>query len=106
MVAIASLAWVAILQVQITDLRNDSLAASDRAARIDRVVSVLASDRLAIKPLQPAAGDLVGDAVDHFRSAVANRAQRRQQRDLVRAAPCRYFFRMYGHRTNFLPSRV
>jgi len=54
-VAIASLAWVAILQVQITDLRNDSLAASERAARIDRVVGVLASDRLAIKPLQPAA---------------------------------------------------
>jgi hypothetical protein len=54
-VAIASLAWVAILQVQITDLREDSVAASERAARIDRVVSVLASDRLAIKPLQPAA---------------------------------------------------
>ncbi|MBV9324072.1 MAG: anti-sigma factor [Chloroflexi bacterium] len=54
-VAIAALAWVAILQLQITDLRNQALAAGEREARIDRVVSVLASDKLAIKPLQPAA---------------------------------------------------
>jgi hypothetical protein len=53
LVAIVSLAWVAILQVQITDLRNQSVATSVRDARIDRVVSVLASDKLAVKELQP-----------------------------------------------------
>jgi hypothetical protein len=52
-VAIVSLGWVAILQVQITDLRNQSVATSVRDARIDRVVSVLASDKLAVKELQP-----------------------------------------------------
>ena len=54
-VAIASLVWVAMLQVQIGDLRTDQMLASERAARFDRVVSVLASDRLSVKPLQPAA---------------------------------------------------
>jgi hypothetical protein len=53
-VAAISLAWVAILQVQISDLRNNVVIASDRAARFDRVVNVLASDKLAVKPLQPA----------------------------------------------------
>ncbi len=57
-VAIASLGWVAVLQVQITDLRNQSVVANERDARIDRVVSVLGSDRLAVKPLQPVAGTL------------------------------------------------
>jgi hypothetical protein len=52
-VAIVSLAGVAVLQVQITDLRNQSVASSERDARIDRVVGVLASDKLAIKPLRP-----------------------------------------------------
>jgi hypothetical protein len=56
--AIAALAWVAILQLQITDLRSQALAANEREARIDRVVSVLASDKLAIKPLQPAAAQV------------------------------------------------
>jgi hypothetical protein len=53
-VAVAALAWVAVLQVQITDLRNTTLLASERAARFDRVASVLASDELAVRPLQPA----------------------------------------------------
>ncbi len=57
-VAIVSLAWVAILQVQMTDLHNQSVAASERDARIDRVVSVLASDKLAVKPLQPVTATL------------------------------------------------
>jgi hypothetical protein len=57
-VAIVSLAWVAIMQVQITDLRNQSVAASERDARFDRLVSVLASDKLAVKPLQPVTATL------------------------------------------------
>ena len=52
-VAVASLAWVALLQVQISDLRTQSVAASERVARIDRLVSVLASDKLAVTSLQP-----------------------------------------------------
>ena len=57
-VAVASLGWVAVLQVQMTDLRNQSLVASERDARIDRVVNVLGSDRLAVKPLHPMLGTL------------------------------------------------
>jgi predicted anti-sigma-YlaC factor YlaD len=52
--AVASLAWVAVLQLQISDLRTQTLVASERAGRFDRVTSVLASDQLAVKPLQPA----------------------------------------------------
>jgi hypothetical protein len=52
-IAVASLAWVAVLQAQITDLRNADLVAGERAARFDRVVTVLASDQLSVKPLQP-----------------------------------------------------
>jgi hypothetical protein len=52
--ALGALAWVAVLEVQINDLRASVALASDRAARFDRVVSVLASDQLAVKPLQPA----------------------------------------------------
>jgi hypothetical protein len=57
-VAVVSLAWVAILQVQISDLRGQSVVASERDARIDRVVTVLASDQLAVKSLQPVAATL------------------------------------------------
>lgn len=53
-VAVVALAWVAVLQLQITDLRASLTLASERAARFDRVANVLASDRLAVKPLQPA----------------------------------------------------
>ncbi|HEY1296089.1 MAG TPA: anti-sigma factor [Chloroflexota bacterium] len=57
-VALASLGWVAMLQGQISDLRNQAAVASDRETRIDRVVTVLASDKLAIKPLLPAGATL------------------------------------------------
>lgn len=53
-VAVASLVWVAMLQVQLGDLRGQALVAGERAARFDRVASVLASDQLAVKPLEPA----------------------------------------------------
>jgi len=53
LVAIVSLAWVGMLQVQISDLRTAQMLASERAARFDRVVNVLASDQLSVKPLQP-----------------------------------------------------
>src|SRR5207302_813670 len=54
LVAFVALAWVAMLQVQISDLRNQALVASERAARFDRVTSVLASSKLAVRPLTPA----------------------------------------------------
>src|SRR5579864_6878442 len=44
----------AMLQVEISNLQNSIQVASDRAARFDRVVNVLASDKLSVKPLQPA----------------------------------------------------
>ena len=53
-VALAALGWVAALQVQISELQNTSLIASERAARFDHVVQVLASDKLAVRPLEPA----------------------------------------------------
>lgn len=52
-VAGIALAWVAMLQVQLAALQSSALTASDRAARFDRVVSVLASDKLHVMPLQP-----------------------------------------------------
>ncbi len=57
LVAIGALAWVAILQAEISSLQNSIQLASDRAARFDRVVTVLASDQLAVKPLEPAAAE-------------------------------------------------
>jgi hypothetical protein len=64
-VAAISLTWVAVLQVQMTDLRNQSMAASERDARIDRVVSVLASDRLAVKSLLPATSALASTSAGY-----------------------------------------
>ena len=57
-VALASLGWAAMLQVQISDLRSQAEVSSDRDTRIDRVVTVLASDKLAVKPLLPAGATL------------------------------------------------
>jgi hypothetical protein len=54
LVSIAALSWVAVLEGQISDLQKNVMLASDRAARYDHVVQVLASDKLAIRPLQPA----------------------------------------------------
>jgi anti-sigma-K factor RskA len=52
-IAIVSLTWVVILQTQISDMRATAVANSERAARFDRVASVLSSQSLAVKPLQP-----------------------------------------------------
>ena len=52
-VALAALVWVAALQVQISELQNNSLIATERVARFDHVVQVLASDKLAVRPLEP-----------------------------------------------------
>jgi hypothetical protein len=51
-IALVSLAWVAMLQVQLSDVRNQ------RDPRLDRVVTVLASDKLAVKALQPVVATL------------------------------------------------
>ena len=54
LLSIASMVWAINLQGQVTALQRDALAASERAERFDHVVQVLASDKLAIRPLQPA----------------------------------------------------
>ena len=51
--SMGSLVWAVNLQGQITALQRDDVAASERAQRLDHVVQVLASDKLAIRPLQP-----------------------------------------------------
>jgi anti-sigma-K factor RskA len=58
LLSVGALAWAYTLQSQITALQNQAAAASDRAERLDNVVQVLASDRLAIRPLQPAVQSL------------------------------------------------
>jgi hypothetical protein len=52
-VSLVALARVALLQGQVMDLQRNAIASSERAARFERVVQVLASDKLAIRPLQP-----------------------------------------------------
>jgi hypothetical protein len=51
--SLGAIAWVAALQGQIVSLQNDAQVARERAARYDHVAEVLASDKLAIRPLQP-----------------------------------------------------
>jgi hypothetical protein len=53
-ISLGAITWVAQLEGQIAALRTDALAARERATRYDHVVEVLASDSLAIRPLQPA----------------------------------------------------
>ncbi len=60
LVAAASLALslvavgrVTVMQGQIVALQNEAQVTRERAARYDHVVAVLASDKLAIRPLQP-----------------------------------------------------
>lgn len=53
-VSIGSLAWVAMLQGQVADLRGAAAAERERAVRYDQVVEVLASPQLAVRPLTPA----------------------------------------------------
>ncbi|HEX8967115.1 MAG TPA: anti-sigma factor [Chloroflexota bacterium] len=55
LVSLGAVAWVANLQTQIGELQRNAAVAGERAARYDHVVEVLASDRLAIRPLQPMA---------------------------------------------------
>ncbi len=53
-VSIGSLAWVAMLQGQVADLRSAAAAERERAVRYDQVVQVLASPQLAVRSLTPA----------------------------------------------------
>jgi hypothetical protein len=55
LVSIGALAWVAVLQGQVIELQRNALAASERAARFEKVVQVLRSNNLAVKPLRPVA---------------------------------------------------
>jgi anti-sigma-K factor RskA len=52
-ISIFAMVGVAMLQGQVMSLQRDAVAARERAARYDHVVEVLASDKLAIRPLQP-----------------------------------------------------
>jgi hypothetical protein len=55
LVSIGSLVWAASLQGQVARLQVEADSTRDRAARYDRIVSVLSSTQLAIRPLT--AGD-------------------------------------------------
>jgi len=52
-ISLGAIAWVAVLQSQIAALQFDAQVARERAERYDHVVDVLASSKLAIRPLQP-----------------------------------------------------
>jgi hypothetical protein len=52
-ISLGAIGWVALLQGQISALQADATVARERALRYDHVVEVLASDKLAIRPLQP-----------------------------------------------------
>ena len=54
LVSVFALAWVATLQGQVADLREDAAAQRERAVRYDQVVQVLASPQLAVRSLTPA----------------------------------------------------
>jgi hypothetical protein len=54
-ISVGAITWVALLQGQIAALQSDALAAREQAARYDRMVELLASERQAIRPLQPVA---------------------------------------------------
>jgi hypothetical protein len=56
--SLGALAWVAMLQGQIVALQTDAQTARERATRYDHVVELLASDKLAIRPLQPVAQNM------------------------------------------------
>lgn len=58
LLSVVALGWAATLQGQITALQQQSVVAAERARRFDNVVQVLASDRLAIRPLEPAVQSL------------------------------------------------
>jgi anti-sigma-K factor RskA/putative zinc finger protein len=51
--SVVALIRVIAMQGQIVALQSDALTARERAARYDHVAEVLASDQLAIRPLQP-----------------------------------------------------
>jgi hypothetical protein len=56
--SLGAMIWAATLQGQIVALQTDAQIARERAARYDHVAEVLASDRLAIRPLQPVVQDM------------------------------------------------
>jgi hypothetical protein len=57
-VSIGAIAWVAELQQQILTLQSSAQADRQRATRYEHIVEVLASDKLAIRPLQPAVDNM------------------------------------------------
>ena len=57
-VSVVALGRVVVLQGQVSDLHKNAVAMSDRAARYERVVNVLTSDSLAVRPLRPLAQDV------------------------------------------------
>jgi Anti-sigma-K factor rskA len=55
LVSVGSLAWAASLQRQVAQLSAEAEAARAKADRYDRVVQVLESSQLAVRPLEPVA---------------------------------------------------
>jgi hypothetical protein len=52
-ISLGAITWAALLQNQIAALQSDALVARAQAARYDHVVELLASEKQAIRPLQP-----------------------------------------------------
>jgi hypothetical protein len=53
-----SMLWAVNLQGQVTALQKDAVTASERSQRFNNVLRLLASDSIAVRPLQPAAAAL------------------------------------------------
>jgi hypothetical protein len=56
--SLGALGWVATMQGQIVALQSEAQVARERATRYDHIAQVLASDRLAIRPLAPVAQNM------------------------------------------------
>ncbi|MGI9146325.1 MAG: anti-sigma factor [Chloroflexota bacterium] len=56
--SLVAVSRVAMMQAQIAALQSDAQIARDRAARYDHVAEVLASDKLAVRLLQPVVQDI------------------------------------------------
>jgi hypothetical protein len=57
-ISVGAITWVALLQGQIAALQSEAQAAREHAARYDHMVELLASERQAIRPLQPVAQNM------------------------------------------------
>jgi hypothetical protein len=65
-VSIISVSWAASLQNQVANLQSAAAADRERAARIDHIVGVLASDNLTVRRLMPVSQSVPARGVLYF----------------------------------------